>query len=1049
MKTTKAFDEILSEEYSSPVRPISMNSSVQSPRLRKKQNSETIIKINKATMDLVLGNRKSEVCSATNDRVINLKESKLASLRLTESARRPSTRAISREKSPVDQNVNNFTQQRAHLLGIRSSSNDNGQNNSVTSSYHFNKKSSILVGSFLEKKRAFLNSSRLMNNNRSNESLSQLFYVADARTKPQDIKERLEYFEKMTTRIVNESFSNDKLTQITKNCFLQFKFLLDKAYMRYVLFPDTDKEFIDSLLGVEERTLSMVRHIANYTKELLTSKHELENNNKDLSDQIKQLKIIVSDLRSDPGSSSGKGKKIENTFKTFREQSEQAERVWFVERQQLKNEVERLDGVLQKIYASDEVNQVHKKITKMNTQVLTERKKYEEEGDKKITEIAKLENWLARSNSAIKGLQKENNDLKEKCETLTSELEDLRPMYKQSLERKDMYREIAYMTKEDMSQSNRKCLDVLETLGKSHIKYAVLQSKLDRMKQKASDDGGFDVEEVSKDQFLLENIKAFFKASKHPIMSLRLSQVEKEPKMKKPDEPIQIEKYSFYKPTFSSLIQKVTSKTDFGLPNEVGETMIGAIRGHIATIRGLFDSKYNEFMYYNNHRMYSPFPDFVYSWLNSFMVCSIQKKVKPVNPLDNTPIEVRKQKFYQFLGNPHASKLWEVSAFKDFLGEEYASDELFFYLHSRYVLFGGPQLMTLSGVLNTICWMRLDQVESSVQKILSKMDQEQHSDLIRLIRKRAKAKDDNLFVDSAFVLKALLDIYRIDKIKRFEILRASFTNISVPGRQGRLNLSFDLFRQYLERSFPFLSEVEKARLYRETWCIGNGSVDGDSFFIIANENNLYVESLKLTALHEANSIKAIDKEEKLVQDKSTSIIKFFETKFDDLQKMFDEWKPSLEELGIEEIMFNVIYREKELAQIFSYKKERSVQFLYSALTELMQIFIKTKNQYCLVFKKRLEQSKQLMVSDIEGFTKLMMPLDKSIMAEQKEYEDKIKRVRKIQQLFRKKKSSWHNFMKSLIKKPDANNLKVDGTVDAVKNGDIADKYVKEGVFDLL
>ena len=380
MKITKAFDEIISEEYSSPARPTSMrtsfmNSPAHSPRIRKKQNSETIIKINKTALDLMISNTKSEVCSAATDRIRNLKESKVTSLRLTESARRPSTRAISREKSPVDQNVNNFTQQRAHLLGIRSSSNDNRQNISVTSSYHFSKKSSIVVGSFLEKKKAFINGSRLVNNNKSNESLSQLFYVADARAKPQDIKERLEHFEKMTTRIINESFSNDKLAQIAKNCFLQFKFLLDKAYTRYVLFPDTDKEFIESLLGVEERTLSMVKHTANHIKELLTSKYELENNNKDMSDQIKQLKIIISDLRNDPGSASGKGRKMEETFKVFKEQTEQAERVWFVERQQLKSEVERLEGILQKIHASDKVNQIHKKITRINTQALTERRK--------------------------------------------------------------------------------------------------------------------------------------------------------------------------------------------------------------------------------------------------------------------------------------------------------------------------------------------------------------------------------------------------------------------------------------------------------------------------------------------------------------------------------------------------------------------------------------------------------------------------------------------------------------------------------------------------
>lgn len=35
----------------------------------------------------------------------------------------------------------------------------------------------------------------------------------------------------------------------------------------------------------------------------------------------------------------------------------------------------------------------------------------------------------------------------------------------------------------------------------------------------------------------------------------------------------------------------------------------------LATIRGIFDSKYNEFMMSNDYKTYSKFPDFVYSWL--------------------------------------------------------------------------------------------------------------------------------------------------------------------------------------------------------------------------------------------------------------------------------------------------------------------------------------------------------------------------------------------------------------------------------------------------
>ena len=40
----------------------------------------------------------------------------------------------------------------------------------------------------------------------------------------------------------------------------------------------------------------------------------------------------------------------------------------------------------------------------------------------------------------------------------------------------------------------------------------------------------------------------------------------------------------------------------------------------ISTLRGILDSKYNEFIMNDDVRLYSKFPDFVFSWLGTYEV---------------------------------------------------------------------------------------------------------------------------------------------------------------------------------------------------------------------------------------------------------------------------------------------------------------------------------------------------------------------------------------------------------------------------------------------
>lgn len=47
----------------------------------------------------------------------------------------------------------------------------------------------------------------------------------------------------------------------------------------------------------------------------------------------------------------------------------------------------------------------------------------------------------------------------------------------------------------------------------------------------------------------------------------------------------------------------------------------------MGTVRGILDSKYNEFMLSDDTRQYSHFADFVFSWLGKFQIDKVTRQV--------------------------------------------------------------------------------------------------------------------------------------------------------------------------------------------------------------------------------------------------------------------------------------------------------------------------------------------------------------------------------------------------------------------------------------
>ena len=86
---------------------------------------------------------------------------------------------------------------------------------------------------------------------------------------------------------------------------------------------------------------------------------------------------------------------------------------------------------------------------------------------------------------------------------------------------------------------------------------------------------------------------------------------------------IPLNSFNYYKPTFFNLVEhnfftvfkkeKVEKGKNMNLFIDDNNFMT-ILDIYLPILRGILDSKWNEFMYFDHYKMYSKFTDFVYSW---------------------------------------------------------------------------------------------------------------------------------------------------------------------------------------------------------------------------------------------------------------------------------------------------------------------------------------------------------------------------------------------------------------------------------------------------
>ncbi len=859
-------------------------------------------------------------------------------------------------------------------------------------------------------------------------------------------KERIDKLFSQSDFLLNSNVWTIPIAKYLKTSFIQSKFVLEKAYARLVISPETEKDFIENLLTSYQNFVSLFKSIKILMKTLLDQQKMTERQAQTQTDEIKKLSEVIGVQKTERSSFRDEKqliKFLENSLKKEKLHMEKMENIWSIERQQLQGQISLYEKELELTKKTGNIKELEKKYDILNQHAISEIKILVVEKEKKDTELAKFEILLNRSVSQIKDTKSELDSLKIQYAKNNQELVQLKEKLLLSENLQNRYREIAQMSQQDIFQLTNKVSMLKTTISDFQVKYLKIENQLNKTLEMVIHNGGYSLEETRKDTISLNCAKEIFSSIKYPIFTSNL--YSKHTKgLSFPQDSVQLlEKYSFYKPTFLTFLDQEILAKDFNIIPDPIDVRTKDNKAFIGIIRGIMDSKFLELIQdCNSLRSYTPFPDFVYGWLNCFMICPLKRNIRIIYADDNITLEKRIKDFCKFLSNPYTTKLWDVEVFKLFLDEKCGSDEVFFYLYCRNMLFKGPQIQSLAGTENVIHWILFEKIEIILRTVLGKIGNNEFNELKNKLKGRAKTKKKKIYADSALLLKVLLESYRNEKKKKFDKIRQQFLNISVFETTAKPSVPFDSFKQYLQINFPFLTDTEKARLYRESWCLGNGIVDGDSFLIVANEHNLLFEGLKKVLFSDPKFNQVITPK----TERNTQFSSEFVPHFAALSTSIEIFKKCAADIGIEEMVSILSRNQGELITQISNNPQpdlKSFQYISSIILETLTFMIKIRNLYSYKHQFRGEKDTNFLSIDMNALANIVKLLSHCEEQDRMFWEVKEKSAQKIQQFFRQKKSGWFEIIKMVLAK--GNQVKANPTFDSKMEKEI----LENGILDLL
>lgn len=813
------------------------------------------------------------------------------------------------------------------------------------------------------------------------------------------IKERMPLLLQKRQDIKQFTSKREKISSIADTLRALFEDNLKKIMVD--LPSAMEKEYSPLHTSIEIEFL-VYRIIKNLSEELSTKESALEEALSKLRKAEEQLEVLNRQLI---------GKSLlDETYERTRIQLEiQSE-------QQQKNEValslERAKLEQEKTMLASKLGTL-KHQEQLNNSLILENQNYKKAAEEKMKKYEKIIESLhmkltkfdMKNNSLnvkVEQLMKENDELNtklgEKGEisfTLHEELAVLK-------EQVDMYRERALMQKEDYAGLLTQFIDFQDNVDQMTEKILAKQDSKNLKERKITSKPKTQ-DEVQRDFLLMKHITDYYLKPSHKLEDehLILSAFD--------HEHHNIKDFFYKKAPFDALYEdlEIFIKRDVKVRFDVE---------FLATIRAIFDSKYNEFLLNpDDWKSFSHFPDFAHAWLGKFCVDQVSRQVRTLK-LGDLDVESIRRTFKENLNHKMTYKLWDAITFRECLAENLSKDELLFYLHARFLLFHGPQLRAQGASFEYIHYVLFSKIEELVKHILHGFFDEETIRLVKeKLREKSKIKNNRVLIDSAFCLRILLESYRKVKEMKFGMIRKIVdTQPNISTEPGVFSISFRSFHLVLQGMCSNVTELEATELYRFAWRVGKGKVDAVSVLIALNESGFLIKDLKLKGWVHFPNLSEGQKFD--TTNPEGAVCQFICDKYLSLHSTVESINYVVGGLGIESVL-NQIYELERFIQN-KFQMDESVLNGKTLVSMLLCFYSTALRVNHLEIYLRSNQSKG---KDVQFLENQVATMEKTLKeAVNFKNEDALKDIekmswtRRLQNFFRRKASSWYKLMAYLL-----------------------------------
>jgi hypothetical protein len=416
--------------------------------------------------------------------------------------------------------------------------------------------------------------------------------------------------------------------------------------------------------------------------------------------------------------------------------------------------------------------------------------------------------------------------------------------------------------------------------------------------------------------------------------------------------------YQFVRPSFKEMLNPQISKTAYYTP---------AFKHWVYfMVRGIYDSKFYEHSLISTNANSHPtrFTDFVYSWLSSFTIDQNSRNVIELEWWKRAKSDEIRLQFLLGLSPEVSRKSWELTTFKEFLNESRTMDELYFFLHCRYLLLQSPQMLTTAGKYSRVHMINLNFVLQTLSRVFYKVACVEIEKVKLALIEKSKTMRFVPMIDLAIVLRVSLELFKQEKFLKYSLIRNLFDKVP---RESNGLISFFNFRHICKNLSNDLNELEIVKLYRDCWSFSEGKIDSDIFYVLCNESGIFTKILKLAGIRPIDEIQNINSS-KLKSQNARKILEAVEgLKSGD--KEMEMIKFGIDNMGILELsekfskvshlMMNYVSLPAE--DLWIWTIEDLFQRFWGIVVSCQSVFIESNSSdiKLLAYKMRKEQSNEL------------------------------------------------------------------------------------------